>query len=86
MIPNNTYYRDLKDLDALKSEKKLLKKKIKRQEEVLQENWLEIKKPFRLANVALSVASFAIPTKKAKWLPMFLSGVQFATSLMKKRK
>ena len=80
------HYRRLRSIKDIEAEKRYLKKKIERQEIVLSESWEEIKRPFRLANTVASVAGFFLPTKKSRWIPMIMTGVQLAVSIAKKRR
>lgn len=79
------HYRRLHSIKDIEAEKRYLKKRLKYQEQVISDNWEEIKKPFRYTNMAISLAGFLLPAKKGRWVPLILSGIQIAASIIKKR-
>ena len=80
------HYRRLRSLKDIEIEKRYLKKRLKRQEYILSENWEEIKKPFRFTNIAISIAGLLLPAKKSRWVPLLFTGIQLAVSIAKKRR
>ena len=83
MRQNNNNYIKLNSIKAIKVEKRRLRENLRKHEEILLEDWEEIKKPFRFVNIAISTIQFLLPARKGKWIPMLFSGYQLASSFIK---
>ncbi len=82
---SNDRYKNLRSIDDIRHEKYLLRYQILKQESVISDDIEELKRPFRIVNMATTALSlFAAPSKKMKWIPMILSGYKIASSIVSK--
>ncbi|MDR2475693.1 MAG: hypothetical protein LBD45_07525 [Bacteroidales bacterium] len=79
-------YSRIDSIEAIKTEKRLLKKYIRHHERILADDWEDVKKTFQFLNIAVSLTGFFFSGKKGKWMPVIFTASQFAFSALKKLK